>query len=395
MNHDNWDLLTEGGYASIFINSNKEIMKVMPKYVEENGVRCINSHAIIELIVLCSYKGIIDGIPQITKYIVDNDSIRIFMPYYGTTLNKSKIPKDKIPHVATKLLEILLSLEANGIQHTDIKPCNVLLSSDFEKVTLIDFNIASFELHLNSYSVWSKAYGTWNFCAPEVLLHTKPSKTSSVWSFGLILAYMYNRFPLINAAKYDIKALSSRTFWKNIMKDLHSKHPDGIILPPSHVAVMPLDMVLLYQKCMRWQPQDRPRLHDIYAEISGSCYQGFNVKNVATMNLSKCSINMLSQACSETNTSAVFSLVLAVYNSIYEDVSGYDDNELMGVCHAIALILIDLYDDHKQQLCKIWNNTDLEMDVWDLCSYKKWDILSYIPKTIFKDIKKNMSNKRI
>lgn len=386
----NWDFMTEGGYASIFINSNKEILKVMPKYIEENGKRSINNHAMMELAVLCSYKGIIQGIPQITKYVIDEDSICIYMPYYGTTLNKSKIPKNKILHVATKILEILISLEANGIQHTDIKPCNILVSADFSKVTIIDFNIVSFELYTQSCHVWSKAYGTWNFCAPEVLLHTKPTKTSCVWSFGLIVAYMYNRFPLTNIAKHDIKTLSSRRFWKNTMKELHDKCPDGLLLPPDHVAVMPLNMVLLYQKCMRWQPKDRISLQDVYAELTGFCFQGFNVKNVATHNCTNCDLSKLFQSCKETDTQYIFSLAVTIYNQLC-NIPEYNDDDVLCACHAMALMLIDMYDDRKATLANVWNNTQVENIVWDMCSYKKWDIIAKIPKLIFKDFHKKMS----
>ena len=381
MNHNDWKVLTEGGYASILINSKKEIMKVMPKYTEDNGRRCINNHALMELAVLCSYKGIVMGIPQITNYKIDEDSICIFMPFYGTPLNKCKIPKNKILQVATKLLEVLISLEANGIQHTDIKPCNILVSSDFTEVTLIDFNIVSFQLYIHTYPIWSKAYGTWNFCSPEIVLHTKPSSTSSVWSFGLILAYMYNRFPLTNYGKHDIKTLSSRTFWKNTMRDLHSKCPDGFLLPPEHVAVMPLDMVLLYQKCMRWQSKDRPHLQDVYAELTGSCYEGYQIKKVGSMITTNSALRRLYQMCKDTNTFCAFTVAATIYLQLH-DVSSFQEDDMLKACHTIAMMLLDMFDVTQPSIEEI---------IWNLCSYKKWDILGTFPQLIFKDIREKMS----
>lgn len=268
------ELHAEGGYSKVYINADRtEVAKVMPRYITENGTSHINYSAIIDLSVQSSFGGKIHGIPVVSHYEVDDDSITIHMPYYGEPLNdirKNRHTPEFIVYIISRLCEILISLEHNGIQHTDLKPCNVLYNVATHEVTLIDYNIVSQRVVANrTKCAFTPAYGTWTYSSPEVVFYTRPSSTSPTWSIGLLLAYMYARYPLHSIYKMTSEQTASRSHWKKELQKAQDKYPDGFPLSNEHIRVMPREHVALYHKCMKWNPQHRPSLKEVYFDLRG------------------------------------------------------------------------------------------------------------------------------
>ncbi|KAF4092970.1 hypothetical protein AMELA_G00027810 [Ameiurus melas] len=88
-----------------------------------------------------------------------------------STAPEDGLGRDKIKDVMRQLLKGLDFLHTNTVMHRDLKPCNVLLSSRGEVVTL-----------------WYRA--------PEVLLHSSYMSSVDIWSAGCIFAELFLLKPL-------------------------------------------------------------------------------------------------------------------------------------------------------------------------------------------------------
>jgi serine/threonine protein kinase len=124
-----------------------------------------------------------------------------------------------------------------GVSHLDIKPENIICSSDFQ-IKLIDFGFASSETCLlNLYC------GSIHYCAPEILNYTPYyGKFADIWSCGVILfALLTGMFPFWGKTEYDtIKAIKKcqysipitiSEFASKLIKALLNINPQKRILP--------------------------------------------------------------------------------------------------------------------------------------------------------------------
>lgn len=84
------------------------------------------------------------------------------------------------------LVRALEHLHQQGIIHCDVKPQNLMVSRDFTRLQLIDFNIALRQKEGHDLMpLCSQAYA-----APEVLQGHSPTQVSDVWGAGLCLLTM-------------------------------------------------------------------------------------------------------------------------------------------------------------------------------------------------------------
>ena len=70
--------------------------------------------------------------------------------------------------------------------HLDIKPENIILKDNFA-IKIIDFDTTK-KLYDESYfNITTRRYGTNSYMSPEMYYHKKYSKTTDLWSFGIVL----------------------------------------------------------------------------------------------------------------------------------------------------------------------------------------------------------------
>jgi eukaryotic-like serine/threonine-protein kinase len=95
------------------------------------------------------------------------------------------LPPKRVAETGMMLLGALASAHAAGIVHRDVKPGNVLLTSDGRAV-LTDFGIATVagDPALTQTGV---VVGTPGFCAPERIRGARASPASDLWSLGATL----------------------------------------------------------------------------------------------------------------------------------------------------------------------------------------------------------------
>ena len=92
-----------------------------------------------------------------------------------------------------------------SIIYRDLKPDNIMIY-DSNKVKLLDFGLSKFMPEDNNYKL-SGDTGTLRYMAPEVYLKIKYSLKVDIYSFGLVIYYIYkNEKPFLD---YDKKTLDN------------------------------------------------------------------------------------------------------------------------------------------------------------------------------------------
>ncbi len=98
------------------------------------------------------------------------------------------LPADTVWSLAVGMAEALASIHRAGIVHLDVKPANILLTSDGPRV--IDFGIAR-ELDASGAAFIGFPAGSPGFASPEQENGRWVTPASDVYSFGVTLAYAY------------------------------------------------------------------------------------------------------------------------------------------------------------------------------------------------------------
>ena len=79
-------------------------------------------------------------------------------------IENSERSERRLLHIFKKVIKILIQLRDNGIAHCDIKPENIMITSEGE-IKLVDFGFAS---ELQEYGFLNKLQGTPHYMAPEI-----------------------------------------------------------------------------------------------------------------------------------------------------------------------------------------------------------------------------------
>ena len=267
---NNFKYLIHGGYANIYYNSKTlTILKVQPLYENTNYI-CSSTlyetmmfHTLLNIPNSCHIKDI----------KLDDTYAYHYMPYYGKPLHefvniniKKKANTNHILPIILSIIEKCILLYERGIQHTDLKPNNIIINELNTNVTLIDYNICSIRSSGKTKFGWSYGIGTWCYCSPEIIYYDEPSDTSMVWSIGVLLAYMYYGHPLTNKSK-NIYDYVEQNDWKNIYNSLKVKYNSGLPLSKEHKSLMPTRVQYIYSGCTFWDWQKRPSLYELYELI--------------------------------------------------------------------------------------------------------------------------------
>jgi len=296
----NFTSYTNGSYGKILINKNKnQIIKqlelksinlqdddknrdglcaeIQTDTVMNEDKENLNGFAIREAIFLTLLKNI-EGCPKIINiYVEDNVSMNILMPYYGITLNKWILTKQythaNCLHIILTLVETFIYLLSYGIQHTDIKPTNILITN-INTAVLIDFNLCSIivsqSLCKNDFH-WSKSICTWVYSCPEICEYEAPHDNSTSWSVGFIMVYLFTRGchpQLIDNNTNDIIKYNDQHKWLEYIKNLKKISNKSFPVHLKLLKYIPLEVYNLYLKCCKWNPCDRIKLHDLYIKLT-------------------------------------------------------------------------------------------------------------------------------
>lgn len=227
----------KGGYAEVFYDSEKdEIFRTLSKYHPKTKELDISTIGDLIFTRSLDYTG---HTPVIHSEVIGKDKVTYRMPHYGMTLQewvRKTTLEERWQHAAHMMDQIVtgcIYLEANGFMHTDLKPSNIMVSKEpgGPRVRIIDFNCISVRevQPKDPGAEWTPAVGTWNYCAPEIILHETPFHTSPSWSLALLAAYILDRYAFIDSITTEMnRTLVDQQVWCDLMDHwaaVHTDHP--------------------------------------------------------------------------------------------------------------------------------------------------------------------------
>src|SRR5689334_2478555 len=173
--------------------------------------------------------GHADGVTYCTMELVEGESLRARMRREG------RLAIGDAAAIARELCDGLAAAHAADVIHRDIKPDNVLLSTD-GRVVLADFGVASIgaDAHTRELS------GTPEYMAPEQARGEPPTPATDVYSVGVLL------FEMLTGLRAFRGALSEVLSAKQDVEQLD---------PPPHS--MPLDLAAVVARATARDPAAR------------------------------------------------------------------------------------------------------------------------------------------
>jgi serine/threonine protein kinase len=104
---------------------------------------------------------------------------------HGTSLDKiiEKVPPDAIPRLVKQLASAAKFLESQDLFHRDIKPANIVISDDFQKLTLLDLGVV-YQLPTdddNGRLSGMEFVATLRYSPPEFVWRTEQSNDEGAW----------------------------------------------------------------------------------------------------------------------------------------------------------------------------------------------------------------------
>ncbi len=169
-----------------------------------------------------------------------------------STQRGDMIPVKRCLSVMKELTDAVATIHVKGIVHRDIKPTNVIVTSN-DGVKLLDFGIAKVDT-MTTLTEAGEILGTINYMAPEQVQHREPTGASDVFSLGALF--------------YELLTLERPFLGEDpadVLKQVLTKEP----LEPRHYrpelgnGISDLIMAML-----RKEPATRPRDEDVLHQVT-------------------------------------------------------------------------------------------------------------------------------
>jgi hypothetical protein len=96
-------------------------------------------------------------------------------------------------------------------------------------VRIIDFNSSSVRIINETDRVhqWTNAIGTWNYCAPEIILNETPYDNSISWTIGILASILIDKYPFCDFITKDYEhKLAPQDTWRKLFGNLYMKFPE-------------------------------------------------------------------------------------------------------------------------------------------------------------------------
>ncbi|MDT8759538.1 protein kinase [Sphingomonas psychrotolerans] len=130
--------------------------------------------------------GEADGVPYIAMELVEGRPLDMVLQAQG------RMPYERVLALGAQLADALSWAHAQGVVHRDVKPSNILLSSDGKTAKLLDFGVARVgdaDGHLARTQA-GQMIGTPRYMSPEQALGLPVDARSDLFSLGAVLYEM-------------------------------------------------------------------------------------------------------------------------------------------------------------------------------------------------------------
>mmetsp|Transcript_46802 Transcript_46802/g.114104 ORF Transcript_46802/g.114104 Transcript_46802/m.114104 type:complete len:744 (+) Transcript_46802:145-2376(+) len=154
-----------------------------------------------EVSIMQSLSGYGQYVVQLLDFYEEPEFFYMVMDYMGggdvfdRMLAKSKYTENDAKHLTKHLLKGIRCIHEAGVAHRDIKPQNMLLTSedDDAHIKITDFGFAR-RTHNTPYSLTSRC-GTPTFVAPEILKNIPHDERSDMFSVGVVVYLLLVGYP--------------------------------------------------------------------------------------------------------------------------------------------------------------------------------------------------------
>ena len=187
-----------------------------------------------------------------------------YMSRGNLEINNSKLSYNEKKQVLIDIcsgLTYLHNRTPRCLIHRDLKPNNILLNLS-GRAKIADFGLSKFQQDHNEAFKMTGETGTYRYMAPEVIMHKKYNASVDIWSFGMIMYFMYFMVPFLGMNTYEIVHTVSKESFKLYFTETS-------------------DISKLIQKCTMWDSSTRPESILLIDEIE-------NVKSHTKTNMRCC-----------------------------------------------------------------------------------------------------------
>jgi len=247
------DVVGKGSTATIYKGLYHEELKVAIKCIPSSNIVAEEFSRSIELLKRLIHPKVIVFYGSIVK----NDELLLVFELAESSLEQAILNnKDDVTkalslgqkyNIAKEIAQGMAFLQDNNIIHLDLNPKNILMTPDFH-VKLSDFD---YSITLKDDLVFS-FYGTPLYTAPEVIIHKKPEISTDIYSFGMILFFIFTgNFPLENNPR--VKSVEDIM---NFLMDLKSKS-DTVASALSMDLISSPRLRDIISRCCKIEPEQR------------------------------------------------------------------------------------------------------------------------------------------
>lgn len=196
----------------------------------------------------------------------DKGILYLVMPFLEGESLDSRLKRDsplsveEAVRIARELCEGLAAAHERGLIHRDVKPANVWLEGERQRVKILDFGLARSQDDDTMLSTAGSILGTPAFMAPEQAAGHPTDERSDLFSVGGVLYLMLTGRPPFAG--------------RNVMAILHALANDTPAPPGKLRHDLPPDLSELVESLLAKNPDDRPKSASAVVEALGRIQSG-------------------------------------------------------------------------------------------------------------------------
>lgn len=239
-----------------------------------------------------------ENVMKLLSVFRENDHLYLVFELLGDSLlsvmnsRTSVFTEPEIRYTMQQVLQGLNYVHRQGFFHRDMKPDNLLWSTNMEKLKICDFGLAR---EIRSRPPYSEYVGTRWYKAPEILFrHEFYNSPVDIWAAGCIMAELYMGKPLFQGSSEadqiikicNVLGTPSTANWSDGVRLANKRGIRMPQVPPvSLSSLIPnasAEAINLIQDMLMYDPMKRPSASQClkYSYFSGEMYPPKNEHKV-------------------------------------------------------------------------------------------------------------------